>query len=344
MTQNNKICTRFASLLTQLLVAILLVSTGVPVNAQAETQLAVIPPDGRVALGGVITIAIEVKNGFDVNAYDLTVKYNSEVVTLESWGHGEYLNNVAEVKRVEDPGSFRLAVTQLASSGASGDGSLLNLTLRAKTSGTAQVFISDAKLVTSTNEMIYPGLVPGTITVTEAILPSATATLIPTGTSTLTSMAPFTNTPPATRTSTNSPVLTRTPTRTRTPIPVIVVTSSGKLGTTAAETPGELGLPATTATQRTKPTADGSGGVIGMSATPGSSPLPDASDQDPDSEGQIEKLSTGRDSGADSLLVSLYYLVEKIQIENVLKWGISLQILAILSGLVVLFVNTWKKL
>ncbi len=343
MTLNKKICTCFVSRLTQLLVAIMLVSTGVPVSAQAETQLALNPPDGRVAIGGVITITIEVKNGSDVNAYDLTVKYNSEVITLESWGHGEYLNNVAEVKRVQEPGSFRLAVTQLASSGASGDGSLLNLTFRAKTSGTAQVFISEAKLVTSTNEMVYPGLVPGTISVTEAILPSASATLIPTGTSAPTSTIPFTITPPATRTNTSIPVLTRKPTRTRTPIPAIVVTSISTPGTAMAVTPGKLGVPATTPTQNTIPTIDGSGGVIGMNVTPGSTPSQGVLDQDPASDGEIEKLSTGRDSSADSLVESLYYWVKKIRIENVLMWGLSLQILAILSGLVVLFVSTWKK-
>lgn len=110
-----------------------------------------------------------------------------------------------------------------------------------------------------------------------------------------------------------------------------------------AVTPGKLGVPATTPTQNTIPTIDGSGGVIGMNVTPGSTPSQGVLDQDPASDGEIEKLSTGRDSSADSLVESLYYWVKKIRIENVLMWGLSLQILAILSGLVVLFVSTWKK-
>ena len=343
MLSKQHILSHLTGLAVRLLLVIVMLIAAVPVRAQGETLLSISPQAGSVSAGGVITVTVEVTNGSNLNAYDLTLVYDSEVVALETWEHGGYLSNLAVVKQEQQPGSFRLVVTQLATAGASGDGTLMRLVFRAGSAGSTQVSISDAKLVTSANEMVYPGLVPGTITVTEAILPSATAQLIPTGTSTQTSTAPFTNTPPAIRTNTSSPVLTRTPTRTRTPIPAIVVTSIGTQGTMMAVTPGGLGIPATTATQRTKPTSNGSGGITGLSATPGSVPLPGALDQDPASEGEIEKLSTGRDSGADSLVESLYNWVEKIRIENVLMWGLSLQILAILSGLVVLFVSTWKK-
>lgn len=202
------------------------------VNAQGQTQLSIQPAAASVVEGSTTTVTVEVIDGLDLSAYDLTIIYDSEVVTLESWSQGTYLSNLAVVKQESQPGRFRLAATQIASPGVSGNGTLLTLVFGGSALGGSIISIQEAELVTSTGDMVIPALTDGVIEVISAPAPTFTTTHTPTPTRTFTPTytatatrvrtSTPTRTPPATFTSTLSvtPMVTTPPLATqKTPLP-----------------------------------------------------------------------------------------------------------------------------
>jgi len=123
-----------------------LLTGGVPeVRAQAGPVLAVLPSDDALATGQVYTVSLYLTGGVEVNAFDLIVEYDAEVLALNTWEYGDYLSNLTTViKPVNEPGLFHLVVTQLVTPPVSGDGTLLELTFEGLQPGLSSIRITKA--------------------------------------------------------------------------------------------------------------------------------------------------------------------------------------------------------
>lgn len=186
-----------------------------PTRAQSVTQLSVQPPDSMVPVGNTVQIELLVTNGVNVNAFDVTVVYESDVLGLTGWSFGDYLSNLAVVSQVNQPGTLRVAATQLARPPASGDGVLLRLDFLAEAPGASPVEITRAEFASSTGAKTEPERLGGTVmavmastftptvtvtaTPTRTSTPLPTATLIPTATATARLGATATGSVPPTR-------------------------------------------------------------------------------------------------------------------------------------------------
>ncbi len=176
------------------------------VNAQNEMLLTFEPANSDLVVGDSSTVTVEVNSGSNLNAYDITISYDANIINLESWSHGSYLSNLAVLINENQPGLLHLVVIQLARPGVSGEGTLLNLSFKGVAPGTSEIIIEDAQFATSSSELVIPQVSAGMINVYNYLSPTvtveATATLTPSLTLTLT------------RTPTRTPTrtLTRTPT------------------------------------------------------------------------------------------------------------------------------------
>lgn len=191
-----------------------------PVGAQTGTMLAVDPAQGNLALAGTTQIRLLVIDGVDINAFDISIEYDANLLSLASWSFGDYLSNLAVVYKVDQPGTFRLACTQLATAAVSGNGILLNIVFRGENLGTSAITIIKADLAHSQGNLTHPSVLNGVLTVINEPTATATTTLTPQPTATYT---PATSSTPV-NTPTKSPTMTYTPTRTftsgvETPIP-----------------------------------------------------------------------------------------------------------------------------
>ena len=171
-----------------------------PAGAQVVPRLSVQPPAVQAPVGNDLLIELYVTNGVDVNAFDVTVTYDSGVLALNKWEHGGYLKNLAVVSQVNQPGSLRVAATQLASPPVSGDGVLLKLNFRAAAAGVSPVTITRAEFASATGAKSEPERVNGTVTalVAPTFTPTVTVTATPTRTPTPLPTATLTSMPTAT--------------------------------------------------------------------------------------------------------------------------------------------------
>ena len=208
---------------------------GRPASAQAGPLVKILPAAGQVALGGTAGVAVTVSAGANVNAFDITVLYNSDLLALESWTPGSYLSNLFQVYTDIQPGRARLVYTQLATPGVSGDGILLNLVFRGQAAGLAEISLSGVQFSDPQGGSTFPAVENGSL-----LVQAITATATPTPTQT----PPPTATPtvPPTLTWTLSPTLTETlqPTQTLTALPSLTPTAAVSASPTAA-----AGLPTT---------------------------------------------------------------------------------------------------
>jgi hypothetical protein len=100
---------------------------GKAVSAQATPYVWVNPAQGQVVSGASVQVELVVIGGENVNAFDISIRYNPDLVTLDSWQYGTYLSNLWTVYTQNNPGDLRLAAAQLATPGVTGDGVLLKL-------------------------------------------------------------------------------------------------------------------------------------------------------------------------------------------------------------------------
>ncbi|MEL7626570.1 MAG: hypothetical protein AAGU15_06900 [Anaerolineaceae bacterium] len=259
-----------------LLVSLLLTALPLPVLAQGGTVLAVDPAQASVEVNGQREIALLVTDADNLNAFDVQVEYNGDLLSLVKWEFGDLLSNLAVVKRDDLPGSFRLVATQLATPGVSGDGVLLKLFFKGKLEGSSAIMITKAEFARSEGGLSLPELQNGNITIIPA-QPTATLTHTPTVTATLTPTATSTIQPSATVTATKT--VTLAPTATKAPSATPAPTRTAGVGQTAAAptaTQSAVGgasttnepTPASTQGQPSQAT-DESGGI--MAATAGNS-------------------------------------------------------------------------
>lgn len=192
-------------------------------QAQGEPLLQANPEVSHVPMGNQVLFRLEVRNGVDVNAFDVSIAYDEEKLELSSWEFGGYLSNLSLVYKAEDAGALRLAATQIAMPAVSGDGVLLELIFTAKAVGTAVVEITEAEFADPVGNLSTPTCQSGQVNVTNDPTYTPTPTLTPTATKTPTQSPSSTITSTPTHTYTVTPTLsltvTKTPTRTRTARP-----------------------------------------------------------------------------------------------------------------------------
>jgi len=100
-----------------------------------------------------VEIELYVTDGVDINAFEVTLAYDKDVVTLlcpyggssPCWQSGGFLKDLMVVIDDIKPGSFSLAITQLAQPDVSGEGSLIRLTFQASAFGASDIEIQKAK-------------------------------------------------------------------------------------------------------------------------------------------------------------------------------------------------------
>lgn len=250
---------RFPGLFCALLMLVMFfssISNPFPVHAQNETLLNIEPANVELQLEGSAAITVEVVDGSDLNAYDLTITYDAGILALDSWSHGSYLSNLVVLINENQPGRLHLVVIQLARPGVSGNGTLLNLVFRGVDTGTSEIYIENAEFATSASELVIPRANSGVVTVSLPVSATPTFTVTPTPTKTLT--------PTLTRTP------TRTPTRTLTPAthspPVATTSMPVHTSTPHPSSPGPI-----RSTQSPNPSESGRTENSPQSATPGSS-------------------------------------------------------------------------
>ena len=224
-----------------LLAGLLSVALWAPVFGQELPLLVVEPMMGSVELNAVEELSFEVTGAQNLNAFEVRVNYDQEALSVSSWDFGDLLSNLALVRLDDDPGSFRIVATQLATPGVSGDGVLLKIRFRGETLGTSPITIEKAEFARSDGGMSTPEVRGGTLTVIEPPLnptatPTATASAVPTATQT--------RTPPPTATqiviyvtATSLPTTTSLPTNT--PLPG-QTNQPGSASATAAALPTVL--------------------------------------------------------------------------------------------------------
>lgn len=220
------------------------------VQAQTSTIVRVSPQQNQVNIGGTVNITLQVTGGQNVNAFDFTLLYNPALIALESWSPGTYLSNTFQVYKNEQPGSIRVAYTQLATPGANGDGTLFNLVFRGLAEGSNEIILDEVIFADPNGNQINPEHENGTLTVLAAAAPTLTPTGTPAPTETpLPSQTPLpTKTPLPTATAPNAatpvPLVTFTPTGTAVPsltlLPLTATLPPSTLATPIQSTPSSL--------------------------------------------------------------------------------------------------------
>ncbi|NLG98309.1 MAG: hypothetical protein GX491_13195 [Chloroflexi bacterium] len=216
------------------------------VHAQAGSLVQITPEQNQVDASQAVTLALQITGGENVNAFDVSVRYDPAVLVLESHAYGSYLTNIVEVKKEDRPGYFRLAAAQLASAPVSGDGVLLNLVFRGTAEGSSPVTLESAQLAGADGTSMLPAVQHSSIVVNPApeetavseptITSSPTFTLQPPEPAQPTPIPPTPTSPPA------SPTLpASTPTPTITPLAAAALPTAGPASPTpepAPPTPG----------------------------------------------------------------------------------------------------------
>ncbi|MDY6874331.1 MAG: cohesin domain-containing protein [Chloroflexota bacterium] len=155
-----------------------------PARAASAPTVMVEPVEVTTTVGAEIEIQILVIGGVDVNAYDLTLTYDPDVLRLESWEHGDYLSNHWVVQNIDEPGLFQIADAQLGLPPVSGDGTLLVLTFTTIDEGESDLALEDVTLADDGGNMSIPVMEDGRVVVSMPAGPSLMPTLTPTRTPT----------------------------------------------------------------------------------------------------------------------------------------------------------------
>jgi len=210
--------------------------------AQNGFTLSVTPNYTEVPLGTNFVLEMIIEDGADLNAFDLIVVYDQDVLTLTDWDYGDYFTNLASMTVSNQPGSLRVAATQVASSPVSGDGTVLTMTFNAKGQGYSFIDITQAEFADSAGNKLEPEVVNGQVAVTlePTYTPTVTSTSTRTSTPTRTSTLAPTVTATGTKTGTSTSTLIQTETAevvyTQTPISAFTETPSGQTGTAVTRT------------------------------------------------------------------------------------------------------------
>lgn len=134
---------------------------GVPlssVRAQTSASISVLPEIKTLdlSLGNSAQLQIYVADVTDLNGFDVTIEYNSAVLTLGSWAHGGILTNLSQFAEQNVPGRLHLAFVQLQTAGFTGSGILLLLNFSASAEGASEIRITQSGLYQTDGTPINP--------------------------------------------------------------------------------------------------------------------------------------------------------------------------------------------
>ena len=293
-----------------------------PVAAQSQTVCSVTPDQMEVPLGNEVVLEVDVLLGLNINAFDLTVVYDPAILSLEAWEHGDYLDNLANVKIEEDPGFLRVAATQLATPAVSGDGTLLEITFNTLAAGQSAVELVDVTFSDSDGNKTEPVLEEGIINVVHS------ATYTPTPTPTRTPTPKPTVTPQQTDDGSGYPVK-NDPTRTAT------TTAGDYSPTEPVEGVGEGGQP--TATAENYPS--GPGYAI-QETLENQSGYPEGGvSEDSGAAGQNDELAADGSSEGESEQA----VMAGQSVLNALLWAVLVFAMLVLIGMVIIVLRRRKQ-
>lgn len=148
--------------------SLLLLLMPVRAAAQGQTVLAVTPAEAEVPVAGQFSLDLTLTDAVNVNAFDIMLTYDGNLLRLDGWTNGEFLSNLAVVVNSNNPGNFRLVCTQMAMDGVSGKGSLLHLNFTALAAGQTEITLAKGELSEPQGVAIQPALVDGQVTVVTA--------------------------------------------------------------------------------------------------------------------------------------------------------------------------------
>jgi hypothetical protein len=147
-----------------LVAAGLLISLSIA-HAQDETAVSVLPAESNIVLNGANTgeVEINITSGVNVNAFDISITYDGNLLALEEVVLGDYLSNLSKIIEINNSGFYRLGVFQVATPGVYGDGTLLHLTFSGVAPGVSAITITSIQLSTPEGSGSFPPVNHGTL-------------------------------------------------------------------------------------------------------------------------------------------------------------------------------------
>ena len=208
-------------------------------SAQNSTVLTFDPDLISVPLGNQVQLELWVLEGVDINAFDIELEYDPDVLALASWSYGDFLKQLSQVMLINEPGQFRLVATQMAQPEASGKGVLLNFTFNTVALGETPIDLINGQLSDGQGNSTFPALEDALVRVVNepTYTPTATNTPIPTALPTATPTQTPTSTPAQTSLPTTLPTATYTQAPTSTPAQTYIPTTLPTATSTQPLTP-----------------------------------------------------------------------------------------------------------
>lgn len=202
------------NLFVVLLVMLIAISWSIPAAASQNSTVLKLEPDlVSVPLGNQVQLQLRVLEGVEVNAFDIELEYDADVLLLERWSYGDLLSQLSDVKLVNESGYFWLAATQLAQPVVSGSGVLLSFIFSTVGLGESTIDLIGGKLANAQGYITFPELEDALVRVVDE--PTYTPTFTPTSVRTATPVWTATNLPSKTPTATATSLSSATPTATR---------------------------------------------------------------------------------------------------------------------------------
>jgi len=125
-------------------------SANQPAAAQTTASASIIPAIGYLNLmaNNSITLQVFLADVVNLQAFDVTITYDSSIVTLTSWQIGAIMEPFFQTYLRDDPGFFRFAGTKMGPPSFSGSGILFSVTFQGVAPGTSPVMLADVQLST----------------------------------------------------------------------------------------------------------------------------------------------------------------------------------------------------
>jgi hypothetical protein len=193
----SRIINRLVACIAILPISLFLSST---VRAQSVSMVWIDPSCQTIEIGETIFAQVKISSVEKVNAFDIVLEYDSDVISIQNYSPGDYLSNLFLLKKDIQPGLIQLVYVQLATPAVIGDGILLNFEIVGVDEGDTEVIVKKIETANTNGNLNHPISEDSTLVVEPTIYssPTATETIVtrtPTPTKTV-----FTSTPTATKT------------------------------------------------------------------------------------------------------------------------------------------------
>jgi len=112
-----------------------------------------------------VTVDVMVRDVTNLNAFDIKVQFDPDIVTRIDYELGDFLTSVFCTNQYIEPNSLELICTQLAQPGKTGTGSLFRMTFSGVIEGVTALDITKAELYAPSGYTFFPGMTDGTLNV-----------------------------------------------------------------------------------------------------------------------------------------------------------------------------------